>query len=289
MPLLRKKNAYSTIGTSRKKEIPPGLWTKCKGCHGVIYRSKIDNNSQVCPSCGYHYQMTAQQRIEMLVDEDSFEEVDSELESVDVINFAGSGVYEEKLRQAKEKSGMKSAIACGLGSIDGRTVALGAMDFRFMGASMGSVVGEKVARLTELSVDRRVPLVIVTASGGARMQEGLMSLMQMAKTSGGLALHNEAGLPYIVVMTHPTTAGVSASFASLGDVILAEPGALIGFAGPRVIKQTTQSELPEGFQTAEFLQRHGFIDRVVRRHDLRRELSLLMEYVWEAPAVKKKE
>jgi len=176
------------------------------------------------------------------------------------------------------KTGMSEAIVCGTATLDGRKMALGAMDFRFFGASMGSVVGEKVTRVTELATRERLPLVLVTASGGARMQEGMLSLMQMAKTSGALAHHAAQGLPYIVVMTHPTTAGVTASFASLGDVILAEPGALIGFAGPRVIKQTTQSELPADFQTAEFLLAHGFIDRVVPRAELRRELSLLLEY-----------
>ncbi|MCF7855574.1 MAG: acetyl-CoA carboxylase, carboxyltransferase subunit beta [Candidatus Pacebacteria bacterium] len=277
MPLFRKLQ-YSTVRTP-KKDIPEGLWMKCKGCGVVIYRSKVEENMHVCPQCGYHYPLTAMQRIHQLTDPNSFAEIDRDLTSVDVLDFAGDGVYPEKLAQSQKKTGMKDAILCGTAKLHGHDLALGVMDFRFLGASMGSVVGEKVARLVELAAEKRMPLVIVTASGGARMYEGMMSLMQMAKTSGALAVFSEAGLPYIVVMTHPTTAGVSASFASLGDVILAEPGALIGFAGPRVIKQTTQSELPEGFQTAEFLMEHGFIDRVVERAELRRELDLLLTYL----------
>jgi acetyl-CoA carboxylase carboxyl transferase subunit beta len=273
-----KKPTYSTVRAPARKDIPPGLWIKCKGCNAAVYRSKIDENGQICPECGYHYPLTADQRIALLTDENSFKEVDANLESVDVLDFAGNGIYPEKLAAAKAKTGLHDAIVCGTATLDERPLALGVMDFRFLGASMGSVVGEKVTRIIELATLKRLPVVIVTASGGARMQEGMMSLMQMAKTSGALAVHQEAGLPYIVIMTHPTTAGVTASFASLGDVILAEPGALVGFAGPRVIKQTTQADLPPGFQTAEFLLKHGFIDRVVPRVDLRHELSLLLEH-----------
>jgi len=277
MPLF-KKNKYSTVRSTARRGIPAGLWLKCKGCGNVIYRSKLEENLQLCPECGYHYPLTARQRIELLTDRKSFREMDANLDSVDVLGFAGTGVYEQKLEASKKKTGMTEAVLCGTATVDDQRMALGVMDFRFLGASMGSVVGEKVTRLTEFASENRLPLVIVTASGGARMYEGMLSLMQMAKTSGALAVHEELGLPYIVIMTHPTTAGVTASFASLGDLILAEPGALIGFAGPRVIKQTTQSELPPGFQTAEFLMEHGFIDRVVSRTDLRRELSLLLGY-----------
>ncbi len=276
MPLFRKLQ-YSTVRTA-KRDVPEGLWMKCKGCGVVIYKSKVEENHHVCPQCRYHYSLTAQQRIHLLTDTGSFQEIDADLTSVDVLDFAGDGVYGEKLTASTKKTGMKDAIVCGKAKLAGRPYALGVMDFRFLGASMGSVVGEKVTRLVELATEQRLPLVIVTASGGARMYEGMLSLMQMAKTSGALAAFDRAGLPYIVIMTHPTTAGVSASFASLGDVILAEPGALIGFAGPRVIKQTTQSELPEGFQTAEFLMTHGFIDRVVDRAELKRELGLLLDY-----------
>ena len=277
MPLFRKLQ-YSTV-RAPKRDIPEGLWHKCNGCGVVVYRAKIADNLSVCPECDFHYPLTAEQRIELLTDEGSFREVDSQLTSLDPLDFAGgNGMYEEKLEAAYKKTGLNDAIVCGTAALDKQAYALGVMDFRFMGGSMGSVVGEKVTRLTELATANRLPLVIVTASGGARMYEGMLSLMQMAKTSGALAIHKAAGLPYIVVMTHPTTAGVSASFASLGDVIVSEPGALVGFAGPRVIKQTTQSELPDGFQTAEFLVKHGFIDRVIHRLVLRQELSLLLDY-----------
>ncbi|MDT8391919.1 MAG: acetyl-CoA carboxylase, carboxyltransferase subunit beta [Lentisphaeria bacterium] len=276
MPLFRKLQ-YSTVKAS-KREVPEGLWTKCKGCNTVLYKAKIEENQNVCPECDYHYPITAVERIDLLTDPRSFAEMDADMASLDPLEFAGDGIYPGKLEKSRKKSGMTDAIITGMATLDKRPLALGVMDFRFLGASMGSVVGEKVTRLTEAATDQRVPLVIVTASGGARMYEGMLSLMQMAKTSAALARHDRAGLPYIVIMTHPTTAGVSASFASLGDIILAEPKALIGFAGPRVIEQTTQAKLPEGFQTAEFLVKHGFIDRVVRRADMRKELSLLLEY-----------
>ncbi len=277
MPFFRKPQ-YSTVRSSKKDDIPQGLWTKCKGCGVVIYQNKINNNLKVCPECDYHYPLTAWERIAGLTDDESFEEIDSDLSSVDALEFCNNQVYTEKMTAHQKKTGLKDAIICGTASLDQRKLALGVMDFRFLGASMGSVVGEKFTRLAEKATSEQLPLAAITASGGARMYEGMLSLMQMAKTSGALARHRQNGLPYIVIMTHPTTAGVSASFASLGDVILAEPGALIGFAGPRVVKQTTQSELPPGFQTAEFLVRHGFIDRVVSRANLRRELSLFLEY-----------
>lgn len=276
-----RKPKYSTIRSS-KKEIPPGLWIKCKGCGIVIYQNKIRENQNVCQECGYHYPLTAWERIESLTDEGTFAEIDGNLESVDHLEFSDKKIYPEKLENSRKKTGMNEAIVCGTCKLDGQDFALSVMDFRFLGASMGSVVGEKFTRLTELALSKKLPLTAVTASGGARMYEGMLSLMQMAKTSGALARYSEAGLPYIVIMTHPTTAGVSASFASLGDLILAEPGALIGFAGPRVIKQTTQADLPEGFQKSEFLLKHGFIDRVIPRKDLRRELSLFLDYFKKA-------
>ncbi len=276
MPLF-KKVRYSTVRrSSPRREIPAGLWEKCKGCGAVVYRSKIQENLQTCPECGYHYPLTPAERIQLLTDDGSFQEMDAGLDSVDVLEFAGTGVYSKKLEASKKKTQLVEAIVCGTATLDEQAFALGVMDFRFLGGSMGSVVGEKVTRLTEHASEHRLPLVLVTASGGARMYEGILSLMQMAKTSGALAVHAELGLPYIVIMTHPTTAGVTASYASLGDVILAEPGALIGFAGPRVIQQTTKAKLPEGFQTAEFLVEHGFIDRVVPRSELRTTLSFLL-------------
>jgi acetyl-CoA carboxylase carboxyl transferase subunit beta len=274
----KSKNRYTTL-PARKKEIPQGLWNKCKGCGEVVYTRQIEENLHVCPKCDFHLPLTAAQRIELLTDPGSFREIDADLSSVDALGFEGVAAYTEKLTQNQKKTGLKDAIVTGTATLDARAYALGVMDFRFLGASMGSVVGEKVARLAELATAQHLPLVIVTASGGARMYEGMLSLMQMAKTSGALARHRDAGLPYVVIMTHPTTAGVTASFASLGDLILAEPKALIGFAGPRVIKDTTQAQLPEGFQSAEFLLKKGLIDRIIGRKDLRRELSLCLEYL----------
>lgn len=278
MPLFRRKPKYSTVPPTSRREITTPSSLKCKGCGSVIYVTKLSENHQVCYACGFHYPMTADKRIALLTDTGSFQEIAGRLRARDVLNFGGDRAYADKLVASREKTKMVDAIVCGEGTLEGRTLALGVMDFRFMGASMGSVVGEKVARLTEHATANGLPLVMVTASGGARMQEGMLSLMQMAKTSGALARHADAGLPYIVVLTHPTTAGVTASYASLGDIIVAEPHALVGFAGARVIKQTTQSELPPGFQTAEFLMERGFIDRVIPRANLRRELSLLLEY-----------
>ena len=275
-----KKQKYSTIRSAplKKKDIPQGLWDKCKNCNEVVYKKQLEENLNVCPKCGFHKPITAYARIELLTDKNSFKEIDKDLESVDTLKFEGAASYTDKLEANKKKTGMKDAIVCGTGKLDKKPLAIGVMDFRFLGASMGSVVGEKVTRLTELATKEKLPLVIVTASGGARMYEGMLSLMQMAKTSGALHRHMEAGLPYIVIMTHPTTAGVTASFASLGDLTIAEPRALIGFAGPRVIKDTTQAELPEGFQTSEFLLKKGMIDRIVSRHELRHELSLYLDY-----------
>ncbi len=273
------KNQYSTLKSTKKKEIPQGLWQKCQDCCEIIYKKSLEENNNVCLKCGFHTPITAQKRIDLLTDAGSFTEIDSGMTSVDVLKFDGTAPYGEKLESNRKKTGMNEAIVCGTATLDGVKMALGVMDFRFLGASMGSVVGEKVARLTELATSKKLPLVIVTASGGARMYEGMLSLMQMAKTSGALMRHAEAGLPYIVIMTHPTTAGVTASFASLGDVIIAEPKALIGFAGPRVIKDTTQAILPEGFQSSEFLIKKGFIDRIVDRRNLRAELSLLLNYM----------
>ena len=262
----------------KKKEIPQGLWEKCKKCEEMIFTKSRQENLNVCPRCGCHYPLTAQQRIELLTDAGSFREIDADMEAVDTLKFTGVASYTEKLSSSKAKTGLKDAVICGQASLNGIPYALGVMDFRFLGASMGAVVGEKVTRLTEYATSRKLPLVIVTASGGARMYEGMISLMQMAKTSGALELHKEAKLPYIVIMTHPTTAGVTASFASLGDLIFSEPEALIGFAGPRVIKDTTQAKLPEGFQTAEFLLQKGLIDRIIDRKNLRFELGSVLDF-----------
>lgn len=271
-------HAGLTAEPLKKKEIPEGLWEKCKKCEEIIYTKTREENLNLCPRCSYHYPMTAQQRIALLTDEGSFREIDADIESVDTLRFEGVASYTDKLAVSKKKTGLTDAVVCGHAKLNGIHYALGVMDFRFLGASMGAVVGEKITRIIEFATAKKLPLIIVTASGGARMYEGMISLMQMAKTSGALERHQEAGLPYIVIMTHPTTAGVTASFASLGDLIVAEPDALIGFAGPRVIKDTTQANLPEGFQTSEFLLKKGLIDRIIDRRNLRAEISLCLEY-----------
>lgn len=271
-------HAGLTAEPLKKKEIPEGLWEKCKKCEEIIYTKTREENLNLCPRCSYHYPMTAQQRIALLTDEGSFREIDADIESVDTLRFEGVASYTDKLAASKKKTGLTDAVVCGHAKLNGIHYALGVMDFRFLGASMGAVVGEKITRIIEFATAKKLPLIIVTASGGTRMYEGMISLMQMAKTSGALERHQEAGLPYIVIMTHPTTAGVTASFASLGDLIVAEPDALIGFAGPRVIKDTTQANLPEGFQTSEFLLKKGLIDRIIDRRNLRAEISLCLEY-----------
>ena len=284
----KSKNKYSTIHAipPKKKDIPEGIFLKCKKCGDTVFQKKLKENLNVCPTCSFHNPLTAYERIELLTDKGSFKEIDKDLESVDTLKFEGIS-YQDKLEANKKKTGMKDAVVSGTATLDKKKMAIAVMDFRFLGASMGSVVGEKITRITELATKNNLPLIVVTASGGARMYEGMLSLMQMAKTSGALERHMEAGLPYIVIMTHPTTAGVTASFASLGDLTIAEPGALIGFAGPRVIKDTTQAELPEGFQSAEFLKKKGMIDRIVDRHELRKELSLYLDYFAGACPTKK--
>ena len=262
----------------KKREIPQGLWLKCKKCCMTVYKKQLDENLNVCPHCSFHCPLNAEDRITMLTDDGSFTEMDSALISVDPLNFTDSQPYKERLEASKKKTGLNEAIRCGIATLDGRKYGLGVMDFRFMGASMGSVVGEKIARLVEAAIKQKCPVVIVSASGGARMQEGILSLMQMPKTCGALQRLSVAGLAFISILTNPTYGGVTASFATVGDLILAEPGAMIGFAGPRVIQETTNTKLPEGFQTAEFLLEKGLIDRVIDRRNLRHELSLCLEY-----------
>ena len=244
----------------KKRDIPEGLWVKCKECGEMIFAKELQANLKVCPKCEYHFPMGAAERIASLADEGTWVEYDADLQSVDVLKFTGVAAYSERLKTYQRQTGLTDAIQIGLCKITGHDVSLAVMDFSFLGASMGSVVGEKVTRSIEKATELKIPSIIISASGGARMYEGILSLMQMAKTSGALALHAKAGLPYFSVLTHPTPAGVMASYASLGDVILAEPKALIGFAGPRVIKETTQQDLPEGFQTSEFLRDRGLID-----------------------------
>ncbi len=264
---------------TRKRDMPEGLWKKCPKCEQLVFEKELEENLKVCPKCEFHYSFCAWARIESLVEPDSFEEMDREMISVDTLEFTGTDSYAAKLVKHRERTGLFDAVITGTGVMGSRQLALGAMDFNFLGGSMGSVVGEKITRLIELATEQRLPLVIISSSGGARMYEGMYSLMQMAKTSAAIAYHGRARLPYISVLTHPTTAGVMASYASLGDLIISEPKAMIGFAGPRVIKDTTQSELPEGFQTAEFLMERGLIDAIIPRHQMKSKLTEYLEYL----------
>lgn len=261
---------------SKKVKTPEGLWVKCNSCKEIIYRKEVERNLKVCPKCNYHFRISAAERISLLVDEGSFVEIEKDMESVDPLNFKDLQSYKDRLAEAQRKTGMKEAIVCGRALIGDHPVMLTVLDFGFMGGSMGSVVGEKFAIATELAMDEELPLIAVTSSGGARMQEGVLSLMQMAKTSGAIARYKEKHMPYITILADPTFGGVSASFAMLGDIIIAEPRSLIGFAGTRVIEQTIKQQLPENFQTAEFLLEHGMIDMIVPRKELRQTLIRIL-------------
>jgi acetyl-CoA carboxylase carboxyl transferase subunit beta len=267
------------LQTNKKREMPEGLWQKCPECGEVIHNLELVQNLKVCPKCDHHFTLSAKERIANLIDPGTFGEFDANMLSVDILNFKGVAAYTDRLKSYREKTGLKDAVLTGFGTLEGRNVAIAAMDFNFLAATMGSVVGEKITRLVERGTEDKRPVIIVAASGGARMYEGMLSLMQMAKTSGALARHAQAGLPFVSVLTHPTTAGVMASFASLGDLILAEPKCMIGFAGPRVIRETTHQDLPPGFQTAEFLQQRGFIDKIVHRKQLRSTLGTMLAYL----------
>jgi acetyl-CoA carboxylase carboxyl transferase subunit beta len=261
-----------------KKAVPEGLWIRCPECSAILFRRSVENNLWVCPECQHHFRVSGESRVRQLTDPGTFEPFDETLTSADPLGFVDLQPYPQRLEKARRKTGQNEAVLCGTGFIKGRKVVLAAMDFTFLGGSMGSVVGEKITRAIETAADRSLPLVIVSASGGARMMESGYSLMQMAKTAAALARLDDLGGLYVSVLTDPTTGGVTASFAMLGDVILAEPKALIGFAGPRVIQQTIRQELPQGFQRAEFLLQCGFIDRVVARADLRSEISSIIDY-----------
>ncbi len=274
-----KKPILRALGGKKTREMPEGLWTKCPSCGEVIHNLALSENLHVCPKCSHHFTLGSRERIESLVDPDSFQETDASLSSVDSLEFKGVATYADRLKSYKAKTGLVDAIITGTAKIEGHDVGLGVMDFSFLAATMGSVVGEKVTRIIELSTKKKMPVILVCASGGARMYEGMLSLMQMAKTSGALALHAQAGLPYITILTNPTTAGVMASYASLGDVIIAEPKSMIGFAGPRVIRETTHQTLPADFQTAEFLEKHGLIDVIVPRAKMRTSLASLLGYL----------
>jgi acetyl-CoA carboxylase carboxyl transferase subunit beta len=264
---------------SRKRDIPEGLWTKCPKCSTMVFDKELGENLKVCPRCQHHFPITARERIHSLVETCTFEEMDAGMTSVDVLSFTGVASYVSKLEAYQKSTGLKDAVTTGIGKIGEQRAALGVMDFGFLGGSMGSVVGEKLTRLIERGTEKNLPVIIISSSGGARMYEGMFSLMQMAKTCAALAYHAKAKLPYISVLTHPTTAGVMASYASVGDLIIAEPAAMIGFAGPRVIKDTTQAELPPGFQTAEFLLDRGLIDAIVPRKEMKQQLISYLDFM----------
>ncbi|MBT1076642.1 acetyl-CoA carboxylase, carboxyltransferase subunit beta [Geobacter grbiciae] len=264
----------------KKVKVPEGLLTKCVSCKANLLTKDLEKNINVCPQCGHHYRISARQRIDLLMDPGSFAEHDAGMTSVDVLNFKDSKSYQDRIQQAVAKGGSRDAVVCGEGAIDAVPVQLAVFDFSFMGGSMGSVVGEKITRAIERGIEKRTPVIIISASGGARMQESILSLMQMAKTSAALAKLKDLGLPYISILTDPTTGGVTASFSMLGDVNMAEPKALIGFAGPRVIEQTIRQKLPEGFQRAEYLLDHGMVDLIVERKAMRARLAQILSMLY---------
>lgn len=272
-----KRPALKTM-SGRKREMPQGLWQKCPGCSEVVHEIELAQNQRVCPRCDYHFAQSARERLEHLLDSDSFVERDADLRSIDTLRFEGVATYKDRLRKHEETSGLTDTVVSGHGLLEGYKVAIAVMDFSFLGGSMGSVAGERITRAIEWGTENRCAVIIVSASGGARMYEGMLSLMQMAKTSGALGRHAAERLPFISVLTNPTLAGVMASFASLGDIIMAEPGSMVGFAGQRVIKETTHQNLPPGFQTAEFLEEHGLIDLIVHRKRMRAQISELFSY-----------
>lgn len=261
-----------TEKADRKVKIPEGLWVKCNNCKEIVYRKEVERNLQVCPKCNYHFRISAKERLKLLTDTGTFQEIDPDLTSTDPLKFKDSISYSERLKENQKKSSLSEAIVAGEALLKGIPVIIAITDFSFMGGSMGSVVGEKITRAAETALEKRIPLIILSASGGARMQEGMFSLMQMAKVSAAIGRLKTEGVPYISVLSDPTFGGVSASFAMLGDIIIAEPKSLIGFAGPRVIEQTIKQQLPDDFQRAEFLLEHGLIDMIVNRTNLKETL-----------------
>ncbi len=272
-----KNSFFSVEGKSVK--VPQGLWVKCNNCAEIIYKKEVERNLEVCPKCAYHFRLSAFDRINMLFDKDSFEEFDPLVGPRDPLVFKDIKKYKDKIKTYQKKTGHKDAVISGLAAINNIKVMTAVFDFAFMGGSMGAVVGEKITRVFERAIEKRCAVITFSASGGARMQEGILSLMQMAKTAAAVGRLKEAGLPFISVLTDPTMGGVTASFAMLGDIIVAEPGALIGFAGPRVIAQTLKQTLPEGFQRSEYILEHGMIDMIVERKNMRESLGRLLEYL----------
>ena len=270
----------------KKKDMPDGLWTRCDGCKGMVYKKIVEERMYVCPECNYHFRVFSRDRLKLLLDENSFEEMWGNMVPCDPLNFKDRITYPERVAAEQQKTGLKEAAIVGKGKINGKEVMIGITDSSFIMGSMGSVVGEKIARVAEKARELRLPLIIISGSGGgARMQEGVFSLMQMAKTSAAIARFQEAGGLYISILTDPSLGGVMASFASLADIMMAEPKALIGFAGPRVIQETIRRSLPKGFQTSEFLLEHGFLDMIVHRQDMKKELSRLIDYLQQSKNV----
>jgi acetyl-CoA carboxylase carboxyl transferase subunit beta len=264
---------------SKKKELPDGLWEKCSNCDEIIHKKQLELNQWTCIKCDYHFRIGSAEYISILFDKDTFKEIDRKMRSADPLEFYDTQKYNERITASIKKTGLQDAVKTGYGKIDGKEVTFACMDFKFIGGSMGSVVGEKISRAADRAIKHRTPLIVISSSGGARMMEGAFSLMQMAKTSARLAKLAEEGLPYISILTDPTTGGTTASYAMLGDVNIAEPNALIGFAGPRVIKQTIGRDLPKGFQRSEFLLEHGFVDIISHRKELKSKLSTLLDYL----------
>ena len=273
MVWFRKKTGLTAPAETKNVKMPEGVWTKCKNCQEIIYAKEIERNLNVCPKCDYHFRIGARERIDLVIDEGTFVEMDAKLRSVDFLDFKDSKKYKDRIREAVKKAGDGDAVICGTGNLHDLPVVVAVFDFAFMGGSMGSVVGEKITRAIEKGLETKAPVLIFSSSGGARMQESIHSLMQMAKTSAALAKLKAAGIPFISVLTDPTTGGVTASFAMLGDLNVAEPRALIGFAGPRVIEQTIRQTLPEGFQRSEYLLEHGMVDMIVARSEMKQRLS----------------
>ncbi len=281
MAWFRRSKASITAAEPQRKDTPDGMWTKCDSCGEIIHRKQLEQQLFTCIKCNFHFRIGSKEYISILIDEGTFKELDRKMRSTDPLEFQDTKRYKDRIRETMRKTGLNDAVRTGTGKLSGIEVALGVMDFSFIGGSMGSVVGEKVARAIHKALKSKIPLVTVSSSGGARMMEGALSLMQLAKTSAKLAQLSDAGIPFISVLTDPTTGGVTASYAMLGDINLAEPGALIGFAGPRVIKQTIGKDLPEGFQRSEFQLEHGFVDSVVHRKDMKETIAKMLKLMYE--------
>jgi len=274
------RSKENILTETKKKEIPDGMWTKCEKCGEIIHKMQLEANAFTCLKCNYHFRITGIEYINILIDDGTFVEIDANMTSVDFLNFVDTKKYSERLTALMKKTGLKDAIRTGYGNMNKIQVVIASMDFSFIGGSMGAVVGEKIARAIDKAIQLRAPLIIVSRSGGARMMESAISLMQLAKTSSRLALLNEKRIPYISILTDPTTGGATASFSMLGDINVAEPDALIGFAGPRVVRQTIGKDLPPGFQHAEFVLEHGFLDKIIHRKDMKNTLTQYLNLVW---------